>query len=177
MRAIARTLLLLTATLASAQVNLPANGRLDSAKIQTSGERAIFAIFHASWCSWCKRLDAFLGSPEIQPVIDKYFVQVYFTVQEHGDKKDLNTPGADEFLNQWGGNDSGLPFFAFLDSKGVMVVNSIEPPRDGRKAANIGFPDADHEVDWFLTMLSKAAPAMTAGERATLEKSLRPPKK
>jgi len=75
------------------------------------------------------------------------------------------------------GGPQGLPYFAFLDSQGGMIVNSIEPAADGRKAGNIGHPYQPHEVDWFLAMLGKAAPRMTAEERAPLEKYLRAQKK
>jgi len=92
-------------------------------------------------------------------------------VQEQGQKKSLNSPGGDELLKRVGGPE-GLPFFAFLDSAGAMIVNSMEP-REGKKPVNIGHPDAPHEVDWFMVMLSKAAPGMTPEERATLEHYLR----
>lgn len=104
-------------------------------------------------------------------------MRVVLTVQERGDKQNLNTPGGDKMMAAWGGQDAGLPFYAFLDAKGTLLVNSIEPAADGRKAGNIGHPDAPDEVDWFLAMLTKAAPRMTAQEKAPIEKYLRDQKK
>jgi len=75
------------------------------------------------------------------------------------------------------GGPSGLPYFAFLDSDGKMLVNSLEPPNGANKGGNIGHPFQPHEVDWFMVMLSKGAPEMTGEERATLEKFLRAQKK
>jgi len=79
-------------------------------------------------------------------------------------------------MKSWGGS-GGLPFFAFLDSTGSMVVNSNEPAADGRPGGNIGHPDAPHEVDWFLTMVRKAVPRITPPELALIEKYLRSQKK
>ena len=93
-------------------------------------------------------------------------------MKESEEKKTLNSPGGDELLKSVGGSDS-LPYFAFLDSGGALIVNSLEPGKDGKKASNIGHPNAPHEVDWFMVMLSKAVPAMTTSERATLENYLR----
>jgi hypothetical protein len=93
-------------------------------------------------------------------------------VKEHDEKTSLNSPGGEELLTKLGGSDS-LPFIAFLDSGGELIVSSNEPPKDGKKGANIGHPNAPHEVDWFMVMLSKAAPRMTPDETAAIEKYLR----
>jgi hypothetical protein len=98
-------------------------------------------------------------------------------VQEAEEKKSLNTPGGDEFLVRVGGKGQGVPFFAFLDSGGGLIVNAIAPQRADHAAGNIGHPYEPHEVDWFMVMLSKAAPGMTADERSTIEKWLRAQKK
>ncbi|HTP32553.1 MAG TPA: hypothetical protein VMJ75_10295 [Candidatus Acidoferrales bacterium] len=98
------------------------------------------------------------------------------TVEERGQKAPLNNPGGSELLKRLGG-DSGVPFFAFLASDGSLIVNSIAPPRNGKKGGNIGHPYEPHEVDWFMVMLGKAAPAMTPDERVVIEKYLRAQKK
>ena len=53
-----------------------------------------------------------------------------------------------------------------------MVVNSIRP-----QGGNIGHPMEPYEVDWFLEMVKKAVPAMTAEEAKVLENWLRAQKK
>jgi hypothetical protein len=93
-------------------------------------------------------------------------------VQESKEKKDLNSPGGEELMKAVGG-PQGLPFLAFLDCHGDVIVNSMEPGKDGKKPANIGHPNQPHEVDWFMVMLSKGAPNMATEERATLEYCLR----
>jgi len=98
------------------------------------------------------------------------------TVEERDQKASLNNPGGSELVKRVGG-DNGLPFFAFLASDGSLIVNSIVPPQNGKKGGNIGHPYEPHEVDWFMVMLSKAAPAMSPDEKAVIEKYLRAQKK
>jgi hypothetical protein len=105
--------------------------------------------------------------------VEKYFVVVRVDVQEAKEKESLNTPGGEELLARVGGSKEGVPFFAFLDRSGEMIGNSIAPAAEGRKAGNIGHPYEPHEVDWFMVLLSKAAPGMTAPERDAIEKTLR----
>jgi hypothetical protein len=169
---------LLWVGLAEAQQAPSAATVMDWAKSRVSQDhRVILAIFHASWCGWCKKFDSFLDSPGIQPIAEKYFTRAYFTIQEHEESAALNTPGGEELLAALGGPKSpGLPFLAFVDSGGGLIVNSMRPGEKG-KPENIGHPVAPEEVDWFMTMLAKAVPAMTPDEAATLEKYLRSQKK
>jgi hypothetical protein len=70
-----------------------------------------------------------------------------------------------------------IPFFAFLDRQGAMIVNSVRPKDpDGKHGRNIGHPVEPYEIDYFMTMVAKAAPQMTAEERGMIEKALRSPK-
>jgi thioredoxin-related protein len=182
MISIAATSTLVCSLLAADDSRPSATDIMDQAKAQVAnGHRAIFAIFHASWCGWCKHLDRYIESPENKPIFDKYFVTAHITVQEQGEKEQgektsLNTPGGDELFNRLGGGPAGLPFFAFLDAGGALIVNTIRPGENGKQGENIGYPVQPSEIEWFMTMLSKAAPRMTPEEAATLEKWLRKPK-
>jgi hypothetical protein len=112
----------------------------------------------------------------VKPVIEKHFVILHVTVQEHEGKQNLNNPGGEELMKQVGG-DGGLPYFAFLSPSGEVLANSTAPGKDGKKGGNIGHPFQPSEVDWFLVMLHKAAPDITPDEVAPLEKYLRAQKK
>jgi thiol-disulfide isomerase/thioredoxin len=148
---------------------LLAAGRSEAA----SSHKLVFVSFGASWCGWCHRLDKFIDTPEIHAILDKYFVRVYVDIEEQGDKESLNNPGGEELRARLGGKRAGVPFFAFLDSNGEMLVNSMRPAEGKDPAANIGYPNEPNEIDWFLTMLAKAVPAMPRGEASIIEQWLR----
>ena len=126
--------------------------------------KAIFLHFGASWCIWCKRLDAFLDRPDVKPVFEKYFVPVKLVVQERD--KALENAGAEDLLKKLGG-PAGLPYFAFLDATGSSVATS---KLDGQ---NIGYPGEPNEIDFFLQIMKKAAPTLSEEDRKTVETALR----
>ena len=149
---------------------------LAEAKTKTGTEqKAIFVHFGASWCGWCRKLDAFLEAPEIKPVFEKYFVPVKLVVQESEKNKALENPGADALQKRLGG-PAGLPYFAFLDRDGAMIVNSKRPSGAG-EGDNIGFPSEPQEVEWFMSMLKKATPRMAPDDIKIIETALRTPRK
>jgi thiol-disulfide isomerase/thioredoxin len=137
------------------------------AKAKAAAEhKAIFIHFGASWCVWCKRLDAFLDRPDTKPVFEKYFIPVKLVVQEHDKNKAQENSGADALLKNLGG-PAGLPYSAFLDAKGVLIVNSKF------KGENIGYPAEPSDIDWFIQMMKKAAPNMSPDDLKTIETALR----
>ena len=167
------SLLFAAAVLAPANEPRSADEIINHAATQAaSAHQAVWVIFHASWCGWCRKLDSFIESAEVKPIIEKYFVIARIDVQETKEKNDLNTPGGDDLMKRLGG-PAGLPFFAFMDARGAMLVNSMRPGDNGKKPENIGHPAQPEEVDWFLVMLHKAVPQMTSEESATLERWLR----
>jgi hypothetical protein len=109
--------------------------------------------------------------------VEKYFVPVRLTVQEHDDKSSLNTPGGADVMARLGGIDAGLPFFAFLGARGDAIVTSLHTVAGKAKPENIGHPFQPEEVDWFLVMVKKAASDISPDETKVLEAWLRNQKK
>jgi thioredoxin-related protein len=111
----------------------------------------VFVIFHASWCGWCKKLDASLNDPKIKKYFDTSYVIVHFTVQESAANKKLETPGADAILNKYGGKDAGLPFFVIFNNYGEVIGDSFY------KNENMGCPASENEVTAFIDLLKKSS--------------------
>jgi thiol:disulfide interchange protein len=125
-----------------------------------SADKNVMVIFHASWCSWCKKLEAVLDKPDVHSTMDKYYVVVRLDVLERGDKKVLENPGGGEYMKELGGEKSGLPFYAFLNAKGEKLADSNVMP----ESSNIGYPGSKEESAAFAGLLKKTAPKMTEEE-------------
>jgi len=110
---------------APAQTAPSAEQVLAEAKTRAAAEhKTIFVHFGASWCGWCRRMDKFLETPEIRAAFEIHFVPVKLVVGEKEEKRNLNNAGAEVILEKVGGTNAGLPFSAFLDAKGELIVNS-----------------------------------------------------
>jgi thioredoxin-related protein len=113
--------------------------------------KKVMVIFHASWCGWCKRLDASLNDVTTKKYFDENFVITHLVVQESKEKKNLENPGADAFLEKYKGTKEGLPFFVVLDNKGNLLGDSFY------NGANMGCPASEKEVAAFIALLKKTS--------------------
>ena len=160
-----RTTLLSLFLLFQATKTPPAQTIIDSAlKTARAENKTVFVHFGASWCVWCKHLDAMLSSPEVGKLISDNFVLVNLTVQESDDKKALENPGAQQIMEKNGAGKAGVPYYLFLDRDGKKIVDSLAMP----KGVNIGYPATPEEIKTFESLLPKAAPRMTAAQRASI---------
>jgi thioredoxin-related protein len=132
-----------------------------------SSNKNVMLIFHATWCGWCKRLEAALNDTAIKPLIDKNYVVTMLDVKERGDKIQANeNPGGLTLLSGFGGDTAGLPFIVFLNGKGRMIANSNVMPKE----QNIGYPGSKEEIAAFVKLLKRTAPHMTHKKLVLIQK-------
>ncbi len=110
----------------------------------------VFIIFHASWCGWCKKLDASMNDSTIKKYFDDNFITIHLTVQETAANKKLENSGADTLLAKYKGERAGLPFFLILDNKSNLIDDSF------LNNENTGCPANEKEVDYFIKILRKS---------------------
>jgi thioredoxin-related protein len=142
------------------------NAALKEAK---SSGKTVFLIFHATWCSWCHRLDKVMESPELKILFSNNFVVTHLDVLEQKEKiKTFENAGGKEMMEKFGGAQSGLPFYVFLDSKGNKIADSNVMPKNG----NIGYPGSGDEIAAFAGLLKKSSKKITDEQIKTITEYL-----
>ena len=140
----------------------------EAMKIAKKEKKDIFLMFHASWCGWCKRMDAAMKDESCKDFFDNNFVTIHMVVKESAANKHLENPGADELLAKYNGDKAGIPFWLIFDRKGKLIADSFKTPGDLR--SNIGCPAQDEEIAAFISKLKLAAKMSEAEENSILER-------
>lgn len=129
-------------------------------KQATKENKNVFVIFSASWCTWCKQMDAKMNDTSIKQLFNDNYVIEHFTVLERKTKKHLENPGAEELLNKYGGEKQGIPFYLIFDSEGNLLADSKmvkdEEVLKG-EGSNIGCPGTNDEIDAFAYKLKETS--------------------
>lgn len=152
----------------NAQQTPSAETILKEARSRASKEnKKIMVIFHASWCGWCRKMDASLNDFSVKDFFERNYVITHLTIMESKDKKNLENPGAEELNKKWGGNNQGIPFWVIMDKDGNILADSqVEPGK------NVGCPATIEEVTYFINVLKKTSP-ITSTEIEAVEARFR----
>jgi thiol-disulfide isomerase/thioredoxin len=149
-------------TIGLAQVPLPsADAVLKQAYAQAKKEnKKVLLMFHASWCGWCKKMDASLNDPTCKKLFDDNYVIAHLDVLEQPDKANLENPGSLDQLKAFKGEKSGLPFWVILDANGKLLADSQIRPQGtslDTPGESIGCPSAKNEVAYFALLLKNTS--------------------
>ncbi len=111
------------ATAVTAQTKPPTAEQVLTGATQTAKaeQKNVLIHFGASWCSWCRHLDAMLESAEVGKLFQDNYVIAHLTIQESKDKVALENPGAQEMVDGAGAKGAGVPVYIFFDSDGQVA--------------------------------------------------------
>jgi thiol-disulfide isomerase/thioredoxin len=141
----------------------------------TKENKKVFIIFHASWCGWCRKLDAALNDKELKDLFEAQYVIKHVTVLESDSKKNLENPGGETLYTQYGGQSQGLPYWLVFDEKGNLLADAqLRPEGAGlqTEGKNVGCPASEEEVAYFISVLKKTS-TLTEAQLAKIEKRFR----
>jgi len=161
---------------AHAQSNVPQPAKVvlaEALKVAKADQKNVLIHFGASWCGYCKQLDAMLESKEVGKLFHDNYVITHLTIQESADKVALENPGAKELAEAAGAKGQGIPIYVFFDNAGNRLATSMAMPGGG----NIGHPVTPEEILAFEGLLKKTAPRMTEVQRKQVSDYLTKQKK
>ena len=123
--------------------------------------KSVLLIFHASWCGWCKKMEASINDPACKKFFDDNYVIIYLDILERPGKENLENPGGIAAMKSFNGDpNGGIPFWVIMDANGKVFGNSYKPPvgaTTGTAKDNVGCPAETDEVAYFASLLSSSS--------------------
>ena len=129
-------------------------------KQATEEHKKVMVIFHASWCGWCRKMEASINEPALNKMFTDNYIIVYLDVLEQPAKKNLENPGSLELMTKYKGDKAGLPFWYITDAKGTELADSqVRPTGAGFESygENVGCPASESEVAFFIQILKSTS--------------------
>jgi thioredoxin-related protein len=114
-------------------------------------DKKVLLIFHASWCGWCKKMEKAILDETCKEFFHKNYIITYLTVQEGANNKALENAGGEMVMDNYGGKEQGLPYWAILDKTGKLLEDSK------MQGSNIGCPASPEEVEAFIKKLQNTS--------------------
>jgi thiol-disulfide isomerase/thioredoxin len=143
-----------------AQQNKTVQTLISEATTKAKAEnKKVLVRFTASWCIWCKRMEAAMTDSTTKALFDKTLIVVPITIKESKRKESLETPGGDSLYNAYGGANTGLPYWVILNTKALLIANSKIKPDDKPltdDGDNVGCPAKPEEIAYFLKVLQSS---------------------
>jgi uncharacterized protein YyaL (SSP411 family) len=121
-------------------------------------KKSVLLTFGGEGCGWCVKFEAWKKKPEVAPLLDKEFVLLYIDMGK--------VPGGKELHGQYPNATGGIPWFVILDADRKALADSNGPK------GNIGCPDTDEEIDYFMSVLKKVSRTLKDEDLAALKASL-----
>ena len=127
----------------------------------TRDDQRLIVKFSSTSCGWCKRLDSFLASEKVKPILDKDYASIEIMQNQ--------VDGATELRNRLskGISNGGVPWFAILDKDGNILTNTNGPQ------GNIGYPAEPEGIVHFMNMLTQTLSTIERKELGTIETELK----
>lgn len=126
----------------------------------TSSERKLLVHFGAPWCGWCHKLEEWLSSEEIAPLVAKDYVDLKIDQDRmEGAKAVESAFGMPE--------NSGIPWIAIVDPATGKVLATSQSEQ-----GNIGYPAKDAEIAHFMKMIESTRSRLTEADLKVAKESL-----
>jgi thioredoxin-related protein len=122
--------------------------------------KKVMVIFHASWCGWCKKMEASINEPTLNKMFTDNYVIAYLDVLESKGKENLENPGSKEYMAKYQGDKAGLPFWFIADTKGKKLADSQIRPAGAALDTygnSVGCPADESEVAFFAKVLKETS--------------------